>query len=335
MIKPSSKVTLKDIAEKTGYSINTVSRALKSMPDISVETRNKILKVADQMCYIGNSIASSLRSGSSRTIAIIVGDISNPHFATIIRNIVNIMSKNHYNTFIYNTCEKGNYEQEAIRSAIRQNVDGILICPTQKDKNNIELLKSSHIPFVLFGRHTGDADINSVVLNDVLGGYIATKHLLELGCRNIAFINAKKYISSALERLEGYKQALTEFGVAFQDTHIMSIDLEDNYDNWENMKYQFCHKLNFDGIVAFSDIFALRIKEMLKSHDFRSVNSEQIPIVSFDNIVETFPLPISMTSISHADSNMSIVASQLLLDRIKKKGDPNQIVLNVKLYLRN
>lgn len=115
-----AQVTLKDIAQKTGYTINTVSHALKNKPDISAATRLRIQQVADEMGYVGNALAESMRTGYTRTIALILGDIANPHLALIACEAERTTRAAGYNTILYNTEENPDLELHAIRSAVAQ-----------------------------------------------------------------------------------------------------------------------------------------------------------------------------------------------------------------------
>lgn len=141
--------TLKDIAEKTGFSINTVSRALRDMDDISEATKKKIRKASKELGHVENSIAQSLRLGYTNTIAVIIGDVSNPFFAIQMKEVETYARRAGYNTFLINTNEDEQQEEIAIKSALNQMVAGIIICPTQKSDKNILFLKKSGIPFVL------------------------------------------------------------------------------------------------------------------------------------------------------------------------------------------
>ncbi|MEG1516312.1 MAG: LacI family DNA-binding transcriptional regulator, partial [Clostridia bacterium] len=140
MTKPhKARVTLKDIAERMGLSINTVSRSLRGIYPTE-EITQRVLDCAKDMGYIGNSIASSMRSGSTRTIAVILGDIANPHYARMVKVMANYLSKSSYTLIIYNTENSLDYEANAILSAIRRGVDGVLICPNEFEEKNVEIL---------------------------------------------------------------------------------------------------------------------------------------------------------------------------------------------------
>lgn len=128
------QIGLKDIADRTGYSINTVSHALRGIEDIGEETRHFILKTAKELGYVPNSIAKSMRLGYTKTIAVIIGDISNPHFAIITKEIETTANRLGYSVFLLNTNEDETQEENAIRSAIAHGIDGIIICLCRKPR---------------------------------------------------------------------------------------------------------------------------------------------------------------------------------------------------------
>ncbi|MBQ1264473.1 MAG: LacI family DNA-binding transcriptional regulator, partial [Oscillospiraceae bacterium] len=216
-------VTLKDIAKKTGFSVNTVSRALRGMEDISAPTRELIGKVAKEMGYISNATAASLRSGFSKVIAVIVSDISNLFFATMMKQIEDAAAQLGYTALLLNTNEDEQQELRAIQVALSQNVDGIILSAAQKSDANLDYLKKTGVPFVLIGRRNDDPEISSVVCDDELGGYLAAKHLIENGHKNVLMLHGPLYISSAKDRLNGYRRAFAEANLPVSESLIREI----------------------------------------------------------------------------------------------------------------
>ena len=218
----SGSVTLKDIAAATGFSANTVSRALADKSDISEETKEVIRKKAEEMGYIANALASFLRSGVSRNISIIVGDISNPHFSVMVKEMQMLLQKKGYNSIIFNTEENPEMERQAITVSISQNVDGIIICPAPGGEANIGLLRHYGKPFVLIGRRIRE-ETSYVICDDETSGYLATRFLIDMGHREILFLNGPKEISSAAERLSGYCRALQESGIPYNSRLVHTV----------------------------------------------------------------------------------------------------------------
>ena len=148
----NKRVTLKDIALKAGTSANTVSLALRDSPLLADDTKKRIQEIARNMKYVNNALASSLRSGSSHTIAIVLGDISNPLFAIKIKELEGYFRDRQYKTLILNTDEDPARELSAAQTVIGNHIDGAVICPCQKSRKALELMQEYDLPFVLMGR---------------------------------------------------------------------------------------------------------------------------------------------------------------------------------------
>ena len=242
------RVTLKDIARATGYTVNTVSHALNDKDDISAAAKAVIRRAAEELGYIGDSMAGSLRTGVTKTVAVIIGDVSNPHFAILVREIDAAAAEHGYCTVILNTDENPEKERSAIRTAVGRRVDGIIICPTQRDSGeNTELLKRCGVPYCFVGRHDGGIS-NAVVTDDRMGGRLAAEKFLavmenkELGAQCVCgeadgkncesggrhacflYLGADGRISSESERRSGFFGALTAAGVPGGDLFECSAD---------------------------------------------------------------------------------------------------------------
>lgn len=332
MPKKKNLVTLKDIAQETGYSINTVSKVLNG--EYSVKKTNKIVQEAAQrMGYVGNNIARSMRLGSTKSIAIIVGDIANPYFARIVKGTVNFFRKRGYNTTIYNTEERKDYERNSILSALRMNVDGILICPVGRDNTNLELISNTDIPFVVFNGCSQDPKVNTVNLNNEKGGYIATEHLIKKGHEKIVFINEPETSFGSSERLQGYRKALKDYGLEFDPDRVLTIDPYGDMEDWDLLKYQLLHYTDYTAIVAFSDLIAMRLLMYMQDIPDHEKKVDVSSIVSFDNTVDVFPVPVKLSSVDCADIDIATVSSQLLLQNLKETV-VQHVLLDVKLYER-
>jgi LacI family transcriptional regulator len=331
---PTGRVTLKDVATATGYSVNTVSHALKNKPDIAEATRKAIRQRAQEMGYIADLVAGSMRSGSTRTIAVILGDVSNPHFGIWVREIEETAYQKGYSTLIINTNENADIEMDAVKTAIGKRVDGILICPTQKCDDCIALLRSSSIPFVLIGRRPEGQELDYVVLDDEKGGLIATRHLLKRGHRNILFLNGPEYISSARERLRGYLAAYAEAGVPADRSLIRPVGITSG-ECRKVLRQCIREEAAFTAILAFSDIVGL---EALYELNQSAKAYAQVPVLGFDNICRNLYLPVPLDSVASVDGSPAVVAAELMIKRIgqKRAGEwddrPHPVVLDVKLF---
>jgi LacI family transcriptional regulator len=177
---------LKDVAEKSGFTINTVSRAMNGKHDINSHTKSKILKVANELGYRPNKLARSLRLKRTKIIGVIVTDISNPFYSSIIKYTEDACKQRHYNIILRDTDEKIENEEEAIELLAAEQVDGIILAPVQTSISTIEKLQTLKIPFVLVGRYFKNLSCDYVVTDDNEGGFLSTQYLIQKGHKKIS-----------------------------------------------------------------------------------------------------------------------------------------------------
>jgi LacI family transcriptional regulator len=261
---------------------------------------------------VENSIAQSLRLGYTNTIAVIIGDVSNPFFAIQMKEVETYARRAGYNTFLINTNEDEQQEEIAIKSALNQMVAGIIICPTQKSDKNILFLKKSGIPFVLQGRRFSDLDTDYVVVNDELGGYLATHHLIEKHHHNILCLHGPLFISSARERLAGYERAMREAGFPIDPALEVEVPALGEGFSEAFLSVPFD---SYSGIFAFSDMVAWEAWAALKEHGLDVPKDKAL--IGFDNIESRLVLPFNMTSVSSFKGKMAMLSVDILLKRIR------------------
>ena len=318
--KSVNRITLKDIGVEMGLTTNTISRALKNKDDIALETRKKIQEKAKEMGYIRDTVAGSLRTGLTQTIGIVLGDISNPHFGIIVKEIELHARKHNYGTVIFNTDEDPQIERECLVSALSRRIDGLIICPTQIDESNVKFLQDREIPFVLIGRHFPSLNVDSVICDDIKGGREGTEHLIEQGHRKILFLNGPDYISSASERLNGYRQALENAGIEFMEKLIHEVPIVAG-NSRKIINSIIDEKIEFTAILAFSDLIAWEAMYALQKRGLES--SRDYAIVGFDNTQSKIFFPLPITSVGSSKTTMA----RLALDRLLKRLGSDQTFL--------
>jgi len=313
--------TLKDIAEATGYSINTVSRALRDKDDISVKTRAKIKSTALEMRHVNNMIASSLRLGYTNTIAVIISDVSNPYFAITMKEIEVCARQLGYTTFIINTNEDNDSELEAIQASLNKNVDGIILCPAQKSEKNILYLKETGVPFVLLGRRYKQIETDYVVSSDEFGGYQATSYLLDHGHKDILMLSGPTYLSSARERQDGYRRAITERNMKIKEELIWEVPvITQGFD--EILERVLDRKVNFTAVFTYSDIIAWATWSYLRKKGYTI--GKDFSIIGYDYIQSRLTYPFELSTIDPHKERMSKMAVEFLFKRIKGEQSESQ-----------
>jgi LacI family transcriptional regulator len=323
------RVTMKDIAKATGYTVNTVSHALKDRRDISKETKDIIRLKAKELGYLTDMVAVSMRSGITHTLAIIIPDIANPFFATKVKEMDITLREKGYNTIIMNTDENSDFEYDAVCSAISRKVDGVIICPTQRREDIFSLMERYGMPFVVIGRRLPDRKVNCVVWDDVHGGFLATEHLIALGKKRILYLNGPSHISSSNDRLAGYRQALEQYGIPFDEQLVIETNIVETT-GCESIHCILESGILFDAIFAFSDFIACSVISTLSNAGI------SVPIVGFDDILSELNLPFHLTSISVCKDDEAKAIIKLLLGQIKKHStiEPHTVVLETFIVRR-
>ncbi|MBE1442995.1 LacI family DNA-binding transcriptional regulator [Paenibacillus sp. OAS669] len=312
------KIRLKDIALRTGFSINTVSRALQNKEDIAKETRQIILATARELGYIPNGLASGLRSGLTRTIAVILSDVANPFFAIMTRFIEIAARKNNYAVFVLNSGEEQELEEQAIGIAMNKGVDGIILFPVQESARSIELLRQAKIPYVLVGRHIDHEDTDFLITDDINGGYLATEHLIQAGARRILLLNGPGHMSCAREREEGYRKALKAYGIGYNSGLVIQHEITHG-NTYALMKQILANRFEFTGIFAFSDVVAWEAIYALQEAGIRV--PEQMKVVGYDNIQSQLYYPFPLTTIHISKDRMAFRAVEIMMKKIKGEAE--------------
>ena len=203
-------VTIKDIAKALNFSTSTVSRALRGSYEISEETKKKVLEYAEKMNYRPNPIALSLKERRSRTIGVVVSEIANNFFSQAINGIESIAYNRGYHVIITQSHESEERERLNVEHHASRSVDGLLISLSSGtiDLSYLKELYQKGLPMVFFDRITHEIDTHKVTVNNSLGAFQATEHLIEQGFKRIAHITGSPFLSITQERLDGYKKAL-------------------------------------------------------------------------------------------------------------------------------
>jgi len=202
------RVTIKDVAREAGVSAQTVSRAINDKGEISPQTQERILRIADRLGYRPNSVARSLATRRTQNIGLVVPDVANPFFASIARGIEDAAHQSDYNVFLCNTDENVDRETSAIRSLEAQRVDGIILCSSRLSDSQLQKLASRYQPLVLVNRRIDHLQTATVLVDDAKGATDAVRYLLQLGHRHIGLLAGPPASHSGRARLKGYRQAM-------------------------------------------------------------------------------------------------------------------------------
>jgi len=325
-------ITMKDVAKASGVSLNTVSRAFNDKADINEETKKKVLSVAEELGYVKNASASLLRKKHTKIFGVIVSDNTNPFSAELVKAIERRAHEVGYQMILMNTDRVYENEKNAIQTILERRVDGLIITPVQSDNSDIKTLLKRNFPVVVLGRYFKDIQVDTVHNDEVKGGYLATKHLIEKGCKNILFLNHYLYKSVSQMRYEGFKKALKEHDIAFNDEMMVEIDM-DIYQAYETVKMLLKKKKRIDGLFCFNDLMAMGA---LNAVHEEGVNiPDEIKIVGFDNIVFSGIVSPSLTTVNIDKKELGEKGFEVLLERInEQRSQPVRVILDVDLVER-
>ena len=333
------KTTIYDIAAKLGLTAATVSRALNNNAKISLNTRKLVLETALEMNYEQNKLALALKSGKSYNVGVIVPRIDSNFFSSVIRGIEEELYLKGYHVIICQTHNQENLEIEKINSLLNVQVDGILMSISnanlENDKGFNKLIRNKRTPLIFFDRKKNIKGVSSVTVDDFKGGYEATKHLIEQGCRRIAHLSNDRKFEIFNNRFLGYKKALSDNGIEFDESLV--IETQSNVlDGRRVAKLLLDMEIPPDAIFSSSDFAALGAIQEIKESGFNI--PEDMCVVGFSN--EPFTRFMELTTITTVDQfplDMGRKAAQVFLEEVGNTEDTKttqNIVLTPELIVR-
>lgn len=335
------RTTLKDIAEELGITVTTVSKALKDYPDISQDTKKKVNKLAEKLNYQPDSQAVALRGKGSNTIGLIIPEIVHFFFSNVIKGIMNYSEEKGYRLLITLSNNSLEMEKKQINLLFGTKVDGVLVSLANETKNtkHFKVFEDYDVPLVMFDKVDEQFNCNKVTIDDSQGGYEATKHLIEKGCKRIAHIRGPKNPLNSKGRFDGYKKALLENDIPFDSTLVKEctdVTFEEGYQFGQEL---VSGKTRPDGIFTVTDQVGVGAMNAIKDAGFSVPDDIKIVGFSDSQIAQVSHPPLS--TIHQPGYEIGETAVKLLIEDIElKQKDPNhtfgsrQIILDTHLIER-
>ncbi len=310
-------VNIKKLARILNLSISTVSKALRDSHDIGKVTKEKVLKLAEELNYQPNPHASSLRKHKSKTIAVIIPEVANNFFALAINGIESVAREKGYHVLIYLTHEDFANEIAFTRHLNSGRVDGVLISVAHNDKDFLHLheLKKKGLPIIFFDRVCEDFDTAKVITDDYESGYLATRHLIEQGCRQIAHLGISRNLSIGNKRLKGYLQALQDGDLVVNDSLIVECSHENDIDM--GLIRELFKNHQPDGIFASVEKYAIATYEMCRELNLSI--PQDVKVIGFSNLQTAEYLNPSLSTITQPAYEMGKEAATMLFKALDKK----------------
>jgi LacI family transcriptional regulator len=199
---------MSDVAQEAGVSLMTVSRVVNNKDEISIATRQRVLEVIERLGYRPSAIARGLATQRTRTLGLVVPDVSNPFFSELARGVEHVAYAEGYNVFLCNTEEDKQRELAVLESLEEKRVDGLVLCSSRLDDSDLQAAVSRHASTVLVNRRLGGGAVRSVLADDEAGGHLATNHLIASGHTAIGYLAGPAASHSGQQRAKGYRAAL-------------------------------------------------------------------------------------------------------------------------------
>lgn len=328
---------MKTLAKVLNVSIATISKALRDSHDIGDETKQRVIETAKLLHYVPNPYASSLRKRSSNTIAIIIPEIADSYFSQAINGIESIVDQEKYHALIYLTHDSYEREAQMFNELTSGRVDGILmsVASNTKDTQHIKNLQQAGVPIVFFDRVVENIPAAKIKTDDFNSAYMATRHLLDQGCKNISLVTIEGYPSILQARESGYKKALAEHNIEPEDQNIFSCSNKYNQENISVLK-EHITSVKPDGIIAAVEHLATTT--YLACEELKLNIPRDLKVVCFTNQITAAILNPSLTTVLQPAYDMGRKAAELLFSHLSGRYiqmESENIVMPSKLVVRD
>lgn len=329
------KLTISDIAQMANVSKATVSRVINNKPEgVSKETRDKILKLIEENNFQPSMIARGLVTKKTKSIGLIIPDITNPFFPQLVRGAEDYANKMGYHIFLCNSDKSITKEVEYLNAFVEKSVDGVILTSNiSTSESHNKLLKRSNMPCVLLDRHVENKDYEAgVFLDNKKGAYLATEFLLNNGHKKIVFITGPMSVTTSINRLNGYEAAFKDKGVAIMPELIIEGDylIDSGYRVIDNLLKQ---GKEFTAIFAGNDMMAIGAIKALRGHNVKI--PEEVEVIGFDNIEISQIIEPALSTVAQPAYDMGMKGAELLIKLIEgKKPKTKNVIVKPELILR-
>jgi LacI family transcriptional regulator len=325
--------TIRDVARRAGVSTMTVSRVINSSGYTSRETRARVERAVAELGYVPNALARHLRSKRTRTVALVLSDLTNPFFTTLARGVEDVAAANDFALMFCNTDESESEEIAYLQMLIQRQIDGVLLVPSSNSGASLRLLRSHRVPVVVLDRRVPSPRVDEVRSDSEAGAFQLVSHLIELGHRRIAMLSGRRNISTSADRVSGYRRALTEAGIPYEERLVRyeGFGVEGGLRMARELLQASPRPTAMFGannFIAFGAIRALREAELRVPDD--------MSVVAFDDLPEDWIIDPFLTVVEQRAYEMGKQAAELMLERLAGDGRPKRrsIILPVDLIVR-
>lgn len=310
-----------EVAKLAGVSPATVSRVLHNYPHIRDELRTKVLEAIDKLGYEPNRVAQRLRATDSQLIGMIVTDITNPFFNTIMASIENVFFNKGFSLMMSNTASDPEKERAYLSMMENEGVAGLVIATTSENVDEVTALADKGLPIVIIDRRMSKGKVDMVLSDNVAGAFSAVEHLIKLGHTRIGHIGGPLRLTSGRERYQGYQQAMHEAG----------LPIEEGWVRFGDHKHHSGHEQTLELLNTNPSLTALFIENNMMTlgalnaiHDSGRRIPNDIAIVGFDDMPWAVSLNPPLTTVAQATYDIGTRVATRLLERIEQPDLPSR-----------
>ena len=324
--------TIRDVAKNAGVSVATVSRVINNSSTVSEQTAQKVHAVIEELDYSPSPIARRLSIGRTHTVGVIIPFLTLPSFVERLRGVESALAESEYDLVLFSADTPSKVDHYFNELSRRDRADGVIVISLHPDDTQVARFNNSQMPAVLLD--AWHAELNSIIVDDVAGGYLATRHLIELGHTRIAYLS--DYLDNPFNfvamrhRFQGYRQALDEAGIPFLPGYHQQGELGGR-EAVPKAKQLLLRSDRPTAIFAASDIFAVGVLKAAQELHIRV--PQELSVVGYDGIRDSEHLDI--TTIRQPLFDSGVVSVNTLLSAVNEPSDvPEKIVLPTKLIVR-
>ncbi len=325
--------TINDVAKRAGVSPVTVSRVLNSAPNVNPATRERVNRAIADLGYVPNVVARSLRSRRTRSLALILPDITNPFWPTVARGVEDAAQQGGYSVLLCNSDENAEKQARYLEVVASQQVDGVIIAPCDSDSSKLSILRDRGVATVVIDRRIDDWDVDTVRGDSVGGAHALIRHLVELGHTQIVMLTGPADTSTSQDRVAGYEAALMHAGLPIDPRLIRYGEFRESSGH-EMMQALLDECPIITAVFAANNAIAVGALQALGERGLRV--PQDIAVVCFDDLSPASQLFPFLTVAEQPAYEMGLEAARLLLSALEADAPlaPRHVMLPSRLIVR-
>ncbi|MCL6442140.1 MAG: LacI family transcriptional regulator [Alicyclobacillus sp.] len=321
--------TIKDVAKAARVAVSTASLALRNDPRVKESTRRRVLEAANRLKYTPHGIARDLKVRRTGMACLLIRDLGGPFYSELTRGVQSAMYEHGYETIVSGTMSgKRGF---ASRMLMERRVDGVIVLSPDVDDETIRRVASEHLPIVLLDRDLSAPHVYAVRADNLQGGYMATRHLLDLGYRDIVYLGGARESADNLSRYEGFVRAMTEFGLDVNHRNQYSGNFTEEGGYMAALMMHASGPLP-EAVFAANDEMAIGVLRAFGELGIRV--PQDVALVGFDDIQLAQYVTPPLTTVRQPMYKMGLLAGHMLVRALNGEAGPERITLPTELIVR-